>query len=133
MRPLSHRISLFAGIVAIVLVCLLQAFNSFACYRQSLLEYLVALAIFVGIPMAPALAALKSRHPVRAVGGSLLFAPWLGVAYYADCVETYTGGGASMIYAAVVLWGLPSCLVGVWLTVPIARALGLIPRRPPQG
>lgn len=129
MRPLSRRTSRYAGGAAIALVCLLQAFNSFACYRQGVLEYLAVLAIFVGIPMAPAILALKSQHPLRAVGGALLFAPWLGLAYYADCVRPYTGGGASMIYVAVVLWGLPSCLVGVWLTVPVARLLGFIPRQ----
>jgi len=128
MRPLSRRVSLGAGIVAIALVCLLQAFNSFACYRHGVLEYLVVLAIFVGIPMAPALMALKS-HPIGAVGGALLFAPWLGVAYYADCIEPYSGGGASMIYVAVVLWGLPCCFIGVWLTVLLARHLGLVPRK----
>jgi len=128
MQPLSRRASLRAGAVAIVGVCLLQAFNSFACYRHSALQYLEALAIFVALPMVPALIALMTKQPLRAVGGALLFAPWLGLAYYTDCVRPYAGGGASMIYVAVMLWGLPSCFVGVLLTVPIARLLGLVAR-----
>jgi len=127
--PLSRRASLTAGITAVVLVCLLQAFNSFACYKHGVIQYLEVLAIFVALPMAPALVALGTKHPIRAVGGALLFAPWLGLAYYADCIQPYTGGGASMIYVAVVLWGAPSCLVGVWLMGPIGRALGFLPRK----
>jgi hypothetical protein len=128
MQPLSHRASLGAGIAAVGLVCALQGVNSFACYQHNVWQYLGSL-LFIAIPMFPALTALKSEHPVRAVGGALLFAPWLAVAYYADCIEPYSGGGASMIYVAVVLWGLPTCFVGVLLSGPIARFFGLI-RRP---
>jgi len=127
---LSRRTSLAAGITAVVLVGLLQAFNSFACYKHGVIQYLEVLAIFIALPMTPALVALFTKHPIRAVGGALLFAPWLGLAYYTDCMRPYAGGGASMIYVAVVLWGAPSCLAGVLLTGPIARALGLIERRP---
>ena len=42
-----------------------------------------------------------------------------------DCVLPYRGGGASMIYIAVLIYGLPSCLIGVLLGGPLLRRLGL--------
>ena len=63
--------------------------------------------------------------------GHLLFAPWLVFAYYTDCVRPYQGGGASMIYVAVLLWGTPCAIVGALLTGPVMRLFGVsvAPRR----
>lgn len=113
------------GLVAILGVVALQAFNSFACYRHGLAEFLVALGTFVLIPLLPPIIALATANPLRAVGGCLLFAPWLGLAYYTDCVRPYTGGGASMVYVGVLFWGTPSSTLGVLVTGPIARMLGI--------
>jgi len=49
----------------------------------------------------------------------------LFLAYYTDCVRPYSGGGASMIYIAVLFWGTPSSLVGALVTGPVMRVLGI--------
>ena len=103
---------------------LLQAFNSFACYGHDLRGYLGALG-FVAIPLLPAVFALFTKNPFRAVGAALLFAPWLLFAYYTDCVRPYQGGGASMIYVAVLMYGLPCALIGALLAGPVLRGLGI--------
>lgn len=113
------------GLVAILGVVALQAFNSFACYQHGLREFLAALGMFLLVPLLPPIIALATANPLRAVGGCLLFAPWLGLAYYTDCVRPYTGGGASMIYVAVLFWGTPSSILGVLVTGPILRMLGV--------
>jgi len=113
------------GLVAILGVVGLQAFNSFACYRHGMAEFLSALGMFFLIPLLPPIIALATANPLRAIGGCLLFAPWLALAYYTDCVRPYTGGGASMIYVAVLFWGTPSSILGVFVTGPITRMLGI--------
>jgi len=119
---LARSKALVLGLIAIAAVALLQTFNSFACYKHDFSAYLSAL-LFIGIPMLPALLSLATKNPLRAVGASLFFAPWLVFAYYVDCVASYQGGGASMIYVAVVLWGLPSALACALITGPILRLL----------
>jgi len=113
------------GHLAIVGVVAMQAFNGVACYEQDLLEFLSELAIFVFIPLLPAFISLSTANPLRAVGACLLFAPWLAVAYYIDCVRPYMGGGASMVYAAVVIYGGPCALLGAFVTGPVTRVLGI--------
>jgi hypothetical protein len=117
---LARSEAVVLGLIAIAGVALLETFNSLACYKHDFALYLSAM-LFIGIPMLPALVSLATRNPLRAVGASLLFAPWLVFAYYVDCVVPYQGGGASMIYVAVVIWGLPSALVGALVTGPVLR------------
>ena len=112
------------GFSAILGVALLQAFNSFGCYGHDFPAYLGALG-FIAIPMAPALVAVFTKNPLRAVAASLLFAPWLLFTYYTDCVRPYQGGGASMIYVAVVMYGLPCTLLGTLLAGPALKGLGI--------
>jgi|GEM_PF-632450 hypothetical protein len=112
------------GVAAILGVVGLQAFNSAACYKHGIGEFLAALGTFLLVPLLPPLIALATANPLRAVGGCLLFAPWLVFAYYTDCVRPYAGGGASMVYVAVLLWGTPSSILGVLVTGPILRVLG---------
>lgn len=115
--------ALFYGIGAIVGVIAIQAFNSFACYGHDLWSFLVTLGVFLAVPLLPAVFSLMTANPLRAIGACLLFAPWLLLAYYTDCVRPYAGGGASMIYVAVVLWGTPSAILGAVISGPIMRAL----------
>lgn len=117
--------AVLSGIIAIVGVIAIQAFNSFACYGHDLRLFLKTIGVFLVIPLLPAIASLATANPVRATGACLLFAPWLFLAYYTDCVSPYTGGGASMIYVAVVLWGTLSSIIGALVTGPIMRALGV--------
>lgn len=114
-----------SGVVAILGIVTLQAFNSAACYRHGIAEFLAALGTFLLLPLLPPLIALATANPLRAVGGCLLLAPWLVFAYYTDCVRPYAGGGASMVYVAVLLWGTPSAILGVLATGPILRMLGI--------
>jgi hypothetical protein len=122
---ITRRGAIKIGAIAIVLVLLLQGFNSFACYKQDFKEYLLAIREFLLIPLLPALVSLCFPNALRAVGACLCLAPWLLLAYYTDCVKPYTGGGASMIYVAVLLYGTPSAILGALVTGPITRSLGI--------
>lgn len=120
-----------AGMAAIAAVIALQAFNSVGCYDHTLAMFAMVLGTFVLVPLLPAIVSLFTANPLRAVGACLLFAPWLVFAYYTDCVRPYQGGGASMIYVAVLLWGTPCAIIGALLTGPVMRLFGLsvAPRR----
>ena len=128
---IPRKQALIGGSAAIVAVILLQAFNSFGCYDHTLVTFLQALAMFVLLPLLPAFISLLTANPLRAVGACLLFAPWLVFAYYTDCVRPYQGGGASMVYVAVLMWGTPCAVIGALLTGPVMRLFGLsvAPRR----
>jgi hypothetical protein len=121
----SRKLGVAIGIAAIAAILAQQAFNSFSCYDHSLMSYLAVVGIFLGIPLLPALVSLITANPLRAVGACLLLSPWLGFAYYTDCVKPYAGGGASMIYVAVLLWGTPSSMLGALITGPILRVVGV--------
>ncbi|AXK72183.1 Na+:solute symporter [Lysobacter sp. TY2-98] len=118
---LGRRSAVLAGVAAIGGVTALQAFNSFTCYDATLGQFLSGWAFFVLIPLIPAFVSLMTANPLRAVGACALFAPWLAFAYYTDCVRPYTGGGASMIYVGVLLWGTPSAILGALVTGPVLR------------
>jgi len=122
---ISRRRARWIGVAAIFAVLLLQAFNSFACYHHDFLTFLSATLIFVAIPLLPAFVSLALPNPLRAVGACVLFAPWLLLAYYTDCVRPYSGGGASMIYVAVFLWGTITSLIGALITNSITKSLGI--------
>jgi hypothetical protein len=128
---ISRRQALITGMTAIALVIALQAFNSVGCYRHTFLTFVQVVGMFVLVPLLPALVSLLTANPLRAVGACLLFAPWLVLAYYTDCVRPYQGGGASMIYVAVLMWGTPCAIIGALLTGPAMRLLGVsvAPRR----
>jgi hypothetical protein len=122
---ISRRQALTTGMTAIALVIALQAFNSVGCYRHTLQTFVQVVGMFVLVPLLPALVSLLTANPLRAVGACLLFAPWLVLAYYTDCVRPYQGGGASMIYVAVLMWGTPCAIIGALLTGPAMRLLGV--------
>jgi len=122
---ISRRSARIAGVAAIAGILLLQAFNSVGCYEHTLLAFVQVVGMFLLVPLLPAFISLLTANPLRAVGACLLFAPWLVLAYYTDCVRPYRGGGASMIYVAVLLWGTPCAIVGALLTGPVMRLFGL--------
>jgi hypothetical protein len=105
-------------------VVVIQVFNSVACYKHDLEGMLVGMA-FIAIPMLPAIISLALPNPLRAVGASAFFAPWLVWAYVIDCVFPYSGGGASMTYVAVVIWGTPCAILGAFIAAPMAKRLGI--------
>jgi len=122
---LSRRKARWIGVAAIGAVLLLQAFNSFACYDHDLAAFLMTTSMFVVIPLLPAIVSLALPNPLRAVGACVLFAPWLLLAYYTDCVRPYTGGGASMIYVAVFMWGTVTSLIGALITGSVTKGAGI--------
>jgi hypothetical protein len=121
----SRKQAVFIGSAAIAAVIAVQAFNSFACYSHGIFTFLLVTAIFVLIPLTLGIISLWSANPLRAVGACLFFVPWLFFAFYTDCVRPYAGGGASMIYVVVLLYGLPCATVGALVTGPIVRLLGI--------
>ena len=121
---ISRKKAVVMGVCAVALIFGLQAFNSFVCYEHDLSRYLET-SLFVLIPMVAPIVSLLTKNPLRAVGGALLFAPWLVLAYYTDCIRPYSGGGASMVYVGVVLWGLPCAFVGTLITGPVLRLIGV--------
>ena len=122
---ISRRKARWMGVAAIGVVLLVQSFNSFACYHHDFLTFLAATSIFVGIPLLPALVSLALPNPLRAVGACALFVPWLLLAYHTDCVRPYAGGGASMIYVAVLMWGTVTSLIGAFITNSITKSAGI--------
>lgn len=122
---ISRRRARWIAVAAIGAVLLLQSFNSFACYHHDFLEFFSATAIFVGIPLLPAFVSLALPNPLRAVGACMLFAPWLLLAYYNDCVRPYMGGGASMVYVAVLMWGTITSLIGAVITSFVTKTAGI--------
>src|ERR1700722_146489 len=122
---LSRSVAFRAGVLAIIAVIGLQTFNGAVCYHQNVSSYLEALLIFVSPALVIAAIALLTGNPLRAVGACVFFAPWLILAYYTDCVAPYSGGGASMIYVVVLLWGVPSALIGALVSGPLFKVLGI--------
>jgi hypothetical protein len=125
MTTITRSSALRVGLLGVAAVLAMELFNGSTCYKHNLVSQLVALA-FVAVGFYPGLSALRSESPIRAAGASLLFVPWLAYAYYVDCVLPYQGGGASMVYVAVVVLGLPSAALGAFLTVPVLKAFGVV-------
>jgi hypothetical protein len=121
----SRRTAQWIGAASIAVVVALQSFNGVACYHQTLADFILAFAIFVAPAVVVALVALFTSNPLRAAVASACFAPWLVTAYYSDCVLPYRGGGASMVYVVVLLYGLPCALLGVFIAGPLLRRLGV--------
>ncbi|WP_147376744.1 Na+:solute symporter [Noviherbaspirillum saxi] len=113
------------GVGAISLILLLQAFNSFACYKHNFSDYLHGVMIFLFIPLLPAVISLFLPNALRAVGACACLAPWLILAYYVDCIKPYTDGGASMSYIAVLFYGTPCAIIGAIITGPLTRMFGI--------
>jgi hypothetical protein len=122
MRIVTKSTAIKLGAAAIASIAIFQAVISFGCHQESLYNYLMTM-IFVAVPMMPALFTLKSRNPLYAVGASIFFAPWLIYVYYSSCVNPEASGGASMIYIAVLLWGLPTTLIGIVISSYVLNSL----------
>lgn len=122
---LTHSRARHIGIAAIVGILLLQACSSFSCYGHDLIDYLLVIGLFLLPPLLPALLSLLRANPLGAVGACTLLAPWLIYAWYFDCIRPYSGGGASMIYIAVLLYGTPSAIAGALLAPWLSDKLGV--------
>jgi len=122
---LSRRKAQLIGAAFILGVVVLQSFNGVACYHQGPKDFVIAFLVFVAPAVLIATIAVFTANPLRAAFASAFFAPWLVTAYYTDCVAVYRGGGASMIYVIVLLWGVPSALLGALIAGPILRRFGV--------
>jgi hypothetical protein len=114
------------GAAAIAGILLLQALIGFGCYQQDFAMFLTGVLWFLAIPLLPAVMSLLRANPLGAVGACLLIAPWMLFAGYVDCIKPYAGGGASLAYVGVLLFGTPSAIVGALLTPWLCRKLRLI-------
>jgi hypothetical protein len=130
LREIGLRRARVFGLASVGLIVILQAINSFGCDKHDVGGYLKVLAL-LAIPMSPALLALFTTNPLRAVGASALFAPWLVLAYYTDCISPYEGGGASMIYVVVFMYGFATAVIGALASGPLFRVLGIRVRSEP--
>jgi hypothetical protein len=119
---ISKRRAICLGASSIAIAICVQLFNDFACYKKGILET-IAFLWFPAIPLVPAIISLKSNNPLRAITASLCVIPFYWLAYYVDCVQPYQGGGASMIYVAVIFYGTPLAVLGAFITGPICRVL----------
>src|SRR5690606_41445004 len=84
-----------AGILAITAVVALQAVIGFGCHGQDLHAFAVGFGVFVLPPLVPALVALGTANPLRAVGACALSAPSAPRAGSVPCVRPDAGAGAS--------------------------------------
>ncbi|HWT53589.1 MAG TPA: hypothetical protein VN066_02195 [Rhodocyclaceae bacterium] len=117
--------ALWIGLAAIAGTVLLHAAVGFGCYRQDLGMFITGVLYFLLIPLLPAALSLLRANPLGAVGACLFVVPWILFAYYVDCVKPYAGGGASLAYVAVILYGTPGAILGALVTPWLARRAGL--------
>ncbi len=102
------------GLTAIAAVVVIQLLSSIFCYQNDLSQLAFSF-MMIAVPFSPALIWILSPNPLLTVGGAALFIPWLVLAFTVDCILPYAGGGASMMYVAVVIWGFPSTILGMIL------------------
>ena len=123
-KSIPRSTALSVGLLASAAVVALQLFNGFACYDLNLGYHLAALAL-VGLAFLPGLVCLPSKNPLRTAGAALLFAPWLVIAFYIDCVLPPRGPASSMSYLMVVVYGFLSSAIGALITGPALRLLNV--------
>jgi hypothetical protein len=121
-KSIPRTTALSVGLLATAAVVGLQLFNGFACYDLSLGYHLAAIAL-VALAFLPGLVCLVSKNPLRTAGAALLFAPWLVIAFYIDCVVPPKGPASSMSYLMVAVYGFLSSAIGALITVPVLRLL----------
>lgn len=73
--------------------------------------------------MIPAVIFLATRNPLRSVGASIVAISFYALAYYTDCIAPYEGGGASMIYVVVILYGTPLAVLGGFIAGSITNGV----------
>ena len=121
-KSIPRSTALSIGLLATAAVVGLQLFNGTACYDLSLGYHMAALAL-VGLAFLPGLVCLPSKNPLRTAGAALVFAPWLVIAFYIDCVLPPKGPASSMSYLMVVIYGFISSAIGAVITAPLLRLL----------
>ena len=121
---ITKRKAIFVGLTSIIVALGFQVFNDVSCYKYELMDSLSGIW-FPAIPLLPAVISLFTRNPLRAVGASAIVIPFYLMAYIADCTQPNQGGGASMIYVAVIMFGLPLATVMALITGSICQSVGI--------
>jgi hypothetical protein len=121
---MTRKHALAIGWSAIALAIAVQLFNDLTCYGNSLLDAVKHLW-FPAIPLIPGLIAVFGENPIKAIGASLVAITFYAMAYYTDCIRPYEGGGASMFYVVVILYGTPLAFIATWLVGFICRQFGV--------
>jgi hypothetical protein len=112
---------LLIGFASILLAIGAQLFNDFSCYKMTW-ETALDFATVASIPLIPCVVVLFTKYPESAIGGSIVTIAFYALAYYNDCILPYQGGGASMVYVLVVMFGTPlSAVATVTLYVKLER------------
>ena len=111
----QRKTAMSLGAASIAGLLLLYGFASTSCYKPSIVDGVIAFSIFAGPGLLVAIVGMLSRNPLRAIGASLGIGLWIFLAYYTDCVMPYQGGGASLSFVGVLLWGTPSAIAGLFL------------------
>ncbi|MDA9771097.1 hypothetical protein N9D02_08700 [Emcibacteraceae bacterium] len=93
------------GISSFFLVLLMHTLYSFSGSGESVSYFLTSALLFILPSLIIPILFLIFKHPLIAFGGVIPILPWLLLAYYADHIMPYQGGGASIMYVAVVFWG----------------------------
>lgn len=106
--------------MSIGLAICFQLFNDVACYEKTITE--IALWLwFALIPLIPAVVFISRNQSIHAIAAALAVIPFYLFAYYADCVMPYEGGGASMVYVVVLMFGTPVAIVAGLLAGYVAN------------
>lgn len=111
----NNRKSGFIGVAIVFLVQLAFALPGTRCEIAGLFEAGL-------ICLAPAAAFLLARHPVSAAAASTAVLPFLLWANNHECIQPYPGGGASMVYVVVFMFGIPFSIVVGAIAYAIARS-----------
>ena len=102
-----------------------QLFNDVSCYERELFEAILNIW-FPAIPLLPAILAMFSQNPLKAVGASVVAALFYLFAFYTDCIRPYEGGGASMVYVIVIMYGLPLAFLSSWIVGKYCSETGVV-------
>lgn len=75
---------------------------SFSGSGESVSYLLTSALLFILPSLIIPILFLIFKHPLIAFGGVIPILPWLLLAYYVDHIMPYEGGGASIMYVAVL-------------------------------
>lgn len=113
--PINSRKAGLIGVAIVFLVQLAFALPGTRCEVAGLFETGL-------ICLAPAAAFLLTKHPVSAAASSAAMLPFLLWANNHECIQPYPGGGASMVYVVVFMFGIPFSIIVGALAYAIARS-----------
>jgi hypothetical protein len=122
-RKISYKVARNFALAFIATIFVFYGFRSYTCDHNDIVQFLTASLILLALPLVPAFMAL-SKNPLLTIAGTAFFLPWPLLAYYWDCIKPYAGGGASMSFVVVLLYGLPSAWLGVFLGKLAFKKLG---------